>query len=296
LMIMAKSRIKPNFLFIGPDKTGSSWLYYVLRNHPRCFVPPAKDIWFFDKYYDRGMDWYLSFFEGAPEKAEAIGELSHDYLFSPQAAGRIAKDLPEVKLLTCLRDPVERTFSQYLYLKRSGITKAGIERAIEEYPRLIDNSLYYKHLSTYYDRFPRERIKVLWFSDLKEDSEEFARQVFDFLEIAHAPHINYEKRVRPAGEPRSFYLARALKWAGLFARQFGLSNLVGRVKSSGLINGLFYRPFQDSEKPELGEEMEKELRSRFEADIRSLEGLLEVDLARWYGKESGGRSTGEGKS
>jgi len=278
---MSVDKTTPDFLFIGPDKTGSSWLNYVLSQHPACYVPPAKDIWFFDRYYDRGMDWYLSFFEDAPDDAKAVGELSHDYMFSPDAAQRIANDLPEVRLITCLRDPVERTFSQYLYLKRSGVTKLPFQDALEEYPRLIDNSLYYKHLSRYFDLFPRERIKVLWFSNLREDSEEFAREVFDFLEVSMVEHIDYERRVRPAGEARNFYLAKVLKWAGLLVRRLGLVNLQGRIKNSRLVNRIFYRPFSGSDKPELDNETERRLRAEFDEDIRSLEELLEVDLGRW---------------
>src|SRR5262245_51708602 len=94
---------RPDFLFIGPDKCGSSWLFEVLRQHPLCFVPPAKDLYFFDRYYARGWAWYERHFAAAPTGCRARGELSHDYLFSPLAAERIAASLPEVRLLTILR-------------------------------------------------------------------------------------------------------------------------------------------------------------------------------------------------
>ena len=54
--------VRPNFLFIGPDKAGSSWLFRVLGSHPEVYLSPAKDIYYFDRYYDRGIDWYLSRF------------------------------------------------------------------------------------------------------------------------------------------------------------------------------------------------------------------------------------------
>ena len=130
--------MKPTFLFIGPDKTGSTWLYEVLRQHAACYVPPVKDIYFFDRHYERGLDWYLSFFEPAPAGSLAAGELSHDYLFSPQAADRIARDLPNVRLLTSLRDPAERTFSHYLYMIRSGRTRLDFAAALEQFPELVD--------------------------------------------------------------------------------------------------------------------------------------------------------------
>ena len=277
----SKGRVRPNFLFIGPDKTGSSWLHYVLTQHPECYVPPAKDVWFFDRYYDRGLDWYLSFFQDAPDGAKAIGELSHDYLFSDRAAERIAGHFPEIKLITCLRDPVERTYSQYLYLRRSGITRLPFEEALKEHPRLIDNSLYYKHLSNYYHYFEEENIKVLWFFQLKEDPEEFAREVFDFLDLRDVEGINYDKKVRSAGEARNFYVARILKWSGLLVRRLGLVNFLGKVKNSDLFNSLFYKTYEEGEKPNLDRGIEICLRHKFEQDIRKLEQLLNADLKDW---------------
>ena len=162
-----KPETRPNFLYIGPDKSGSTWLFHVLSRHPECYVPAAKDIYFFDRYYDRGLEWYLSFFKDAPPKAKAIGELSHDYLFSAQAASRIARDLPCVRLVTNLRNPVERTFSHYLYLVRSGKTNQSFEIALEQFPELIDNSLYAKHLSAYFREFRRANIRVLFFDRLQ---------------------------------------------------------------------------------------------------------------------------------
>ena len=93
--------MKPNFLFIGPDKSGSTWLYEILRQHPECYVPPIKDIYYFDKHYERGLNWYLSFFKHAELTHKAIGELSHDYLFSKTATDRIANDFPNIKMIFC---------------------------------------------------------------------------------------------------------------------------------------------------------------------------------------------------
>src|SRR3712207_182255 len=37
---------KPDFLCVAPHKTGTTWLYVVLRSHPRVWVPPKKELWF----------------------------------------------------------------------------------------------------------------------------------------------------------------------------------------------------------------------------------------------------------
>ena len=58
----------PNFIYIGPDKAGSSWLHDVLIEHPQVFMTPAKDLYFFDRYYDKGLDWYAAHFEKATDE------------------------------------------------------------------------------------------------------------------------------------------------------------------------------------------------------------------------------------
>jgi len=53
----------PTFVFIGPGRSGSTWMYELLRSHPDvCLGRGTKETLFFEKHYDRGVDWYESFF------------------------------------------------------------------------------------------------------------------------------------------------------------------------------------------------------------------------------------------
>jgi len=271
---------KPNFLFIGPDKSGSTWLYEILRAHPNCFVPKLKDIYFFDRHYDRGINWYLRFFADAPETAVAIGELSHDYLFSSAAAERIARDLPGVRLITCLRNPVERTFSHYLYLVRSGLTRLPFEQALESYPELIENSRYATHLECYLLLFPKDSVKVLLFDKLKADAEDFAKDVFTFLGVPFVDTIDYERLVLPASRPRGFHLAKLAKLGSQTARRMGFPGLVAHVKAS-FVSRLLYTPYSSQDKPRIGEATQERLYACFEKDIWRLQEMLDIDLRGW---------------
>lgn len=271
----------PNFLFIGPDKTGSSWIHHVLNEHPDSFVPQKiKETFFFDRFYQRGLNWYFSFFKECPSDAQAVGEICHDYLFSKLAADRIKHDLPKVKVLTCLRNPIERSFSQYLYLLRSGITRKPFATAIKDIPRLTENSLYYKHLSYYFDLFESEKIKVLFFDELRSDPSLFAKDLFSFLGLKFLKDIDYHQQILPANRPRSFFIARIAKAGADIARRFSLEGLVGNIKSSRLMN-LLYLPYKNSNKPELNEDIQKKLIQYFYNDIIKLEQLLEKDLSHW---------------
>ncbi len=272
--------MQPNFLFIGPDKTGSSWMYEMLRQHPNCYVPLCKDIYFFDRHYERGLEWYCALFHDANASHTAIGELSHNYLFSPAAALRIRNYLPDAKLIVCLRHPVERIFSHYLYMIRSGRTQNSFEHALGHYPELLNNSLYYRHLQEYFRRFKRAQIKILFFQDLKTNSRLFAKQLFEFINLPFIPDLPYEKVVLATSLPRNFALAFLAKRGASAARDWGLVNWVGTIKRSA-ITKILYKPIAPQARPIISPDTVTELLEIFRDDTLALQDLLQTDLSDW---------------
>lgn len=270
----------PNFLYLGPDKSGSSWLFEVLRQHPDCYVPACKDVYYFDEHYAKGMDWYAAFFADAPEQAIAVGELSHAYLFSAEVADRIKHDLPGVRLMTSLRHPVDRCYSHYLYLVSSGLVTTSFAQTIENRPGLTRSSYYAKPVGEYLKRFGPEQLKVLFFDDLQRDPRAYAAQVYDFLGLRFNEAFEYGKKVRPARQSRSFWLARIAKQGALAARKLGLVSMVGAVKHSPVAK-LLYKPYKKEEIPAMDPAVRAQLITRYTPDILELQDLLKVDLAHW---------------
>ncbi|MEL6104511.1 MAG: sulfotransferase domain-containing protein [Planctomycetota bacterium] len=230
----------PNFLYIGPPKSGSTWLYGALAQHPDVFVPELKDLYFFDRHYDRGIDWYGSQFDGGEDFA-AIGEISHDYLFSAEACQRIARDLPEVKLITILREPKDRAISHYKYSLRFGNVRGSFEDAVGQNSLILELGLYSKYLRGYFDVFPAENIGVFWFDDLKADSNRFAASVFRFLGIDDSVRIDVEKGVNGQAVSRSVLLSRLARRSATLARTLGWTKLLGRAKNSAMLRSMLFR-------------------------------------------------------
>jgi hypothetical protein len=276
--------MKPTFLFVGPDKTGSSWMHFILEAHPECFVPKAKDIYYFDRFYDRGFEWYLKHFDPAPANATAIGELSHDYLFSEPAATRIRQDLPEVKILICLRNPVDRSLSQYQYMRRGGEVGASFDEAVDRYPKIVENSLYLRWVKLYLDMFGPDQVKILVFDDLMADPVSFGRDMLRFLDVDPDVDLPFDTVVRQAAMARSARLSRSLKWGAEAARALGVPNLVGRAKSSRLA-GLAYRDVREGEAVTLSDQQRRSLWERFESELAELSELAGRDLELWAPKE-----------
>lgn len=275
-------RVLPNVVYIGPDKAGSTWLFQLLSCHADAFVTPAKDIYFFDRYYDLGVDWYARQFEGGAGH-RVVGEISHDYLYHRDAARRLRTVLPKAILLVCLREPCERTFSAYLHLVKGGYFAGTFEAALEAHPGLVDRSCYGKYVSMYLDFFPREQLRCVVFDDLQHDAQRFARNVFQAVGLAPIGlPARLRQHVLPAGRSRSVRLTRAVKRAADLARAGGMPKLVGRVKTSGLVQRLLYRPYNDDKRPQPMPRTVARLREKFWPDVARLDEALGTTFGRLW--------------
>lgn len=281
LVVTEFRRVRPNFLFIGADRCGSKTLHSIFRQHPDCFVPAIADPYFFDKNYDRGIRWYYELFANASPAAQAIGEFSHDYIHSPEAAKRIAQHLPDAKLLVSLRHPIERTFSSYASARSAGVIRTSFEEALDEVPMLISNSMYADHLEAYLELFPREQLKILIFDDLQAKSRAFAEQAFDFLGLRKVDYIDYDERKSVLSKSR-FPLSGTLSKVGANTlRRLGRVELLGRLKSNDRFRSLFYKPYSSAERPKMAAETRTMLGYLFAPQIDRLEQLVDRDLSHW---------------
>ena len=133
-------RMLPDFLVVGAQRSGTTSMFKTLAQHPQVAKPfLRKGVHFFDKNYDEGLDWYRGHFPvhatsrlRRPGRARPLtGESSPYYMFHPLAGERLARDLPGVRLLVLLRDPVERAYSGHAHELARGYETESFERALE---------------------------------------------------------------------------------------------------------------------------------------------------------------------
>jgi hypothetical protein len=242
---------RPTFLFIGADRCGSKSLHRFFRQHPDCNVPSIADPYFFDKNYERGLDWYWSLFAAAPQGARAIGEFSHDYIHSELAARRISAILPGVKLLATLRHPVERTFSSYASAANAMVIRGSFEQALEEVPMLIGNSLYADRLQAYLNLFDRERIKILLFDDLQANPRAFAADAFAHVGLRPDDSIDYAQRMNALWKSRWPLSGPISKGGAIALRRLVWVGVLGRLKGSPSVRAFFCKPYAADERPKI---------------------------------------------
>ena len=273
----------PNCIYIGPGKTGSTWLFEYFQLHPDVYVTPAKDLYFFDQYYERGLDWYRRQFSGAASE-KIVAEICHDYIVSELAPGRIDRDLPDVKLMMFLREPIERTFSAYLYRVKHGIYQGSFENALVDRPEVFNSSLYSSYLKKYLLHFESKDILLFDFDDLKRDPQQFAHQISDRLEITHIalPDDLLTAKLK-AAKARWLPVAKGMKKAALLARKLGLVNLVAALKSSHLVRHALYKEFTNENKPRPSDATVARLRESARPSVCELDALMGTDFCKRWG-------------
>ncbi len=276
-------KLLPTFLYIGAPKCGSTWIYKTLSAHQEVYIPVAKEIYYFDRYYSKGPDWYASFFVKAGSETRAIGELSPNYLYSHEAASRIALDLPEVKLFVCIRNPLERFLSQYMHARRNNQIKDSIEDilTLEKPPPILKFGKYYDYLVTYKELFGDENFQVFFFDDLEHDPFEFAKNIYRFIGVdPDFEYLDTKKKVLPASNFRIGWLAFLAKKMARASRDVGLANLVGRIQESFIVN-LLYKKVSKEDKMTLTDEQRKWLIDYYADDVANVEKLSGRNLSHW---------------
>lgn len=132
-------RVLPNTLIVGTQRGGTTALFRALAAHPSVFEPVLrKGVHYFDVDYTHPLDWYRGHFplEATVSRRAPAGtppvvlEASPYYMFHPAVPGRIAQDLPGVRVLVLLRDPVSRAFSAYKHEYARGFETLSFEDAL----------------------------------------------------------------------------------------------------------------------------------------------------------------------
>ncbi len=274
----------PNFIYIGPSKAGSTWLHEALILHPDIYMSLAKDLYFFDRYFDRGLAWYTAQFAGADPHSRIVGEVCQEYLSSPVAPSRMHSCLgSDLRLMLTVREPAERAFSAYLYLLKHGRFTGTFREALESRPGLLDHARYGKLVNGYLEVFPASAIYCGVFDDLVDDPQRFLDGVLDWLQVAPMTLTEALLAPRlPASRARLLPLARAAKQSANWARDHGAAQLIGRIKRSPVVQAALYQALGD-DKPTMLDEDAHYVRERLVDDIVQIEEIFGLQLRRRWG-------------
>lgn len=104
-----------DFLGIGAQKAGTTWLFAMLSRHPQVRFPAGKEAHFWDYYLDRGLDWYRGLFEPPAQPGVCQGDITPAYaILERDVIEQVARAFPRVRLIYIIRNPVDRAWSSAL--------------------------------------------------------------------------------------------------------------------------------------------------------------------------------------
>ena len=179
----------PDFLGIGAQKSGTTWLHVNLQLHPEIFMPEQKELHYFDSVPHRGWYYYRSQFNG--HDGRKCGEITPAYGILPRATIRdIHRERPDLKLILLLRNPIERAWSGATMdlADRHGRTVAEIpQHEFEAYLRTqgsIQRGTYSAIIDRWTEFFPSEQLFVGFFESIQEQPEQLFRAVLDPIGVS----------------------------------------------------------------------------------------------------------------
>lgn len=291
---------KPDFLIIGAMKGGTTLLYDGLRQHPEVFMPFVKESHFFSVV---GEDVALVPLEGAQVRISlwqeyldlfkdslayrVAGEASTSYLYTSRAARKIKERLGNAKIICILRNPINRAYSHYLWLRRLGLESAEeFKQALMlessrieskcDFGRYVQIGRYYQQLETYFELFDLQKIHVVYFDDIKYKSASLMEGLYEFLNLEMVDfHPDLSVRRNPSGEPRLHWIDHLFKRRS-FIKQALLPLLprsiylwLSRIRDWNLV------------KPPMDPDVRKYLIDVYADEISKLETLVNRDLSNW---------------
>jgi hypothetical protein len=264
-----------HFVGIGPQRTGSTWLDAVLREHPQVCLPHAvKETMFFDQRMDRGVAWYASHFR--PDDGKLTGEIAPTYFDAPGVPDAIHRFAPRARVIATLRHPAARAESLWRHHVKKGRAPRDFAAACARIPNIVTAGHYQAHLTAWLDVFPADAVLVLIQEDIAADPSAVAARVMAFLGVDVVPLAAIHQRVNEASAPRFPRLARQLARGAEWLRGRRAHGLAEFGKRIGL-----KRAFRGGQLPSLTSLDKRRLTALYEADIAFVERLLGRSLAAW---------------
>jgi hypothetical protein len=242
---------------------------------------PTKETRFFDKHFDRGLEWYASRYRKAVP-GRPIGEVAPTYFASPEARERIAALIPRARIVCTFRNPVDRVVSLYRLKRAYGFIPWNFEEALERDPELMESSRYSAHLKHWQKTFGQSQVMVTVHEDMQADPQGYVDRVVDFIGVPRVTLVaTHRRRVLTSEgmtQPRNYYLTRAAILLSEWSRARQFDSVVAAAKKLGALR-LFVgggTPF-----PEIPSVQRAKLRALFRPDVDELEGMLNRNLSAW---------------
>ncbi len=281
----------PNLVFCGAEKSGSTTIHRVLSKHKDIFAI-RKETEFFSfynselkrDYYINSFDQYSKLFEYSDHYKYRM-DVSTTYLHNPDAIKNIKKFIKQVKIIICLRNPIDRAYSRYWMSAKNNfeLTKYSPEKFIKyfrnhqtdiSWSNVRNRGLYSKQIKYIYKNFDKKNILILFYEDLKDNEDLFFKSIYKFLKIKNLK-LPKNKKFADSLYSNNILLHR---FFNLSLKEGLPDNYITRFLKI-IYKGLRQKLLKQY--PKIGDWEKSELLKFYLDDIKELEKLLKINLSKW---------------
>jgi hypothetical protein len=291
-----KKDLKVDFIGIGAARSGTTWLANCLRLHPEICLSEPKEIRYFNRFpiqisanqniinknHTKPLSWYLNHFRHCKEH-QIRGEFSPIYFADQAAPESIKHYFPNIKLILCLRNPIDRAYSHYWFHRGlSSIRDMTFEEAIQKERIYIEMGLYAMQMKRYLQHFTKDQILILLSDDMKIQPELELKKVLRYLNVS--TDINSDILKGNANAPAEVKSTRVKKFLYSGSRvliNLKLSYVLDIMRKMGMHKLITKLNAAALHYPEMNPRTREYLYNVFRDDIEELEMLLNCNLSHW---------------
>ena len=264
---------KPDFICIGPGRTGTSWLREMLDSHPSISLAKIKETEYFNNNEYKGLKWYESHFSN--DQSKISGEISNMYYLDQAVPDKIFQSYPDIKIIACTREVGSLIQSFYQFGLRRGVAAISLQDALSEPIAKYMGSGYQERLkegrlssgdevtvldairleywiTPYLQKFGCQNILLLPYESLKNDGPGTLKKVYSFLgvDVSHKPGALFEV-VNPGLEPKNKTVALIAHKSAFFLRKLGFNRVLTELHKSRWIKYLLFREVSSKDSVEV---------------------------------------------
>lgn len=211
----------PDFIVIGAQRSGTTWLHRLLTQHPQLWLTPVKELHYFDRrelkltllssyerhrarfwspkrlmldpawysrywFLPRGDEWYGRLFRRARAQGKITGEITPAYAILPeQEWDHIYSLFCNVRLIFVMRDPIIRTWSALRNNMKKGRFSASssVDELVAQASSfsMAARCDYLRTIQVVESRFGVDQLHCCFFEQIRSDPAELADSIFHFL-------------------------------------------------------------------------------------------------------------------
>ena len=217
-------RVLPECFVIGVVRSGTTSLYHYLSQHPSIAPAAYDELGYFDDNYHLGVNWYKSLFPTKFTRNKIIKKhgkfLTYDvtpfYIYNPLVAKRIFESFPKAKIISNLRNPIDRAYSNYNDALEMGDIKIPFDEVVQIamdeidknksklndeayivdtfYENVLARGFYADQLKIWFEKFQKKQLLIIPSEDLAQKTDQVLAKVFEFLDLPHFKIKDFTKQ------------------------------------------------------------------------------------------------------